>query len=158
MTFVDGLIWADDPLANLTGRKRFDLIYVRAFFHLFGLPNQIAAAVKLASFHPDKYDALILGWNVDTVKSVEMKLGPTVQAHSFSHGPDSFRELWGEFGMQTHSRWLVEATLHDIPKTSKRFASSERWGEGHEEMRFLKWSVRRAVGFGGGKGLACVPI
>ncbi|KAI0894094.1 hypothetical protein F4806DRAFT_130460 [Annulohypoxylon nitens] len=88
-----------------------DVMHCSAFFHLFPLEEQVAAAKQLAGLI--KKGGVIVGRQIGSVKPGDV---PAIQEGSFSyrHDVETFDAMWREVGQATQTRWKVEGTMDMI--------------------------------------------
>lgn len=94
--------WAD------LERRGIDVLHCSAFFHLFSLGDQVAAAKQIARLV--KTGGVIVGRQVGSVKPGNV---PAIKVGSFSyrHNVGTFDTLWREAGEATGTQWRVEGTM-----------------------------------------------
>lgn len=85
-----------------------DVMHCSAFFHLFTLEEQVAAAKHLAGLV--KRGGIIVGRQIGSVKPGNV---PAIKEQSFSyrHDVNTFEAMWREVGEATQTRWKVEGTM-----------------------------------------------
>lgn len=85
-----------------------DVIHCSAFFHLFPLEDQLAAAKQITKLV--KKDGVIVGRQIGSVKPGSL---PAISEGSFSyrHNVETFDAMWRDVGLATGTRWKVEGTL-----------------------------------------------
>ncbi|KAH9998194.1 hypothetical protein F4779DRAFT_166507 [Xylariaceae sp. FL0662B] len=85
-----------------------DVMHCSAFFHLFTLEEQVAAAKNLAKLV--KKGGVVVGRQIGSVKPGDV---PAIQDKSFSyrHDVETFDAMWRKVGEVTSTRWKVEGTL-----------------------------------------------
>ncbi|KAI1395166.1 hypothetical protein F4819DRAFT_505899 [Hypoxylon fuscum] len=88
-----------------------DVMHCSAFFHLFTLEEQVAAAKHLAGLV--KRGGIIVGRQIGSVKPGNV---PAIKEQSFSyrHDVNTFEAMWREVGEATQTRWKVEGTMDMI--------------------------------------------
>ncbi|KAI3335625.1 hypothetical protein F4824DRAFT_510831 [Ustulina deusta] len=88
--------------------RGIDVLHCSAFFHLFTLDEQLAAAHNIASLV--KKGGLIVGRQIGSVKPGDV---PAIKAGSFSYRHDvaSFDDMWRKVGEATNTRWKVEGSM-----------------------------------------------
>ncbi|OTB04256.1 hypothetical protein M426DRAFT_59074 [Hypoxylon sp. CI-4A] len=85
-----------------------DVIHCSAFFHLFTLEEQVAAAKQLVGLI--KKGGIIVGRQLGSLKPGNVA---AIKAGSFSyrHDVSTFEAMWREVGQATQTQWKVEGTL-----------------------------------------------
>lgn len=89
-------------------RDGVDVVHCSAFFHLFLLEDQHAAAKQIAKLV--KKGGVIVGRQMGSVKPGDV---PAIAEGSLSyrHNVETFDALWREVGEATGTRWKVEGTM-----------------------------------------------
>ena len=90
-----------------------DVAHASAFFHLFPLADQIAAAEQIVRVMRPRSGSMIIGRQAGSVKPRELpsiKKGET----SFRHNMDTLRSMWQEVGNRTGTRWDVQGTMDSV--------------------------------------------
>ncbi|KAH8693719.1 hypothetical protein BGW36DRAFT_301440, partial [Talaromyces proteolyticus] len=95
-------------LAALEGSV--DVIFVSQVLHQWGWEGQVKAVKRLVEF--SRVGTLVVGCQIGTldVGGVEVEFGP-VKVPLWRHDPVSFDKLWQQVGLQTGSKWAVQAWL-----------------------------------------------
>lgn len=93
-----------------------DVMHCSAFFHLFPLAEQVAAAKQLAGLI--KKGGIVAGRQIGSVTPGDV---PAIQEGSFSyrHNVDTFEAMWRDVGQATQTRWKVEGTMDMIGINTK---------------------------------------
>lgn len=88
--------------------RGIDVLHCSAFFHLFTLDEQLAAAHNIASLV--KKGGVIVGRQIGSVKPGDV---PAIKAGLFSyrHNVASFDDMWRRVGEATNTRWKVEGSM-----------------------------------------------
>lgn len=100
-----GTQWTDLERAGV------DVVHCSAFFHLFLLEDQLAAAKQIAKLV--KKGGVIVGRQMGSVKPGDV---PAISEGSLSyrHNVETFDALWREVGEVTGTQWKVEGTMDMI--------------------------------------------
>ncbi|KAI1855077.1 hypothetical protein JX265_012265 [Neoarthrinium moseri] len=103
---AQGAVWTE-----LEERGGADVMHCSAFFHLFTLERQIAAAEQLSRLV--KKGGIIVGRQMGSVKPGDV---PAIQdgSVSYRHNVETFNAMWREVGEATSTRWEVEGTMDMI--------------------------------------------
>jgi len=111
-TFLTADVFDDSsPLTNLAAQM--NIVFVRAFFHLFNLEDQEKIALRIVQLLVLQPGSLVIGRQSGNENPGEYsRSGDTSGRKHFRHNPQSWQELWDRVGQRTGSRWLVEADLH----------------------------------------------
>jgi len=85
-----------------------DIIHCSAFFHLFTLEDQIAAAKQVAKLV--KKGGFIVGRQMGSVKPGDV---PAVSEGSMSyrHNPQTLQSMWDTVGSSTGTQWKVDGSM-----------------------------------------------
>ncbi|KAK9413610.1 hypothetical protein SUNI508_11819 [Seiridium unicorne] len=116
-----GQVWTE-----MEAQGGFDVIHCSAFFHLFTLEEQIAAAQQLSRLV--KKGGIIVGRQIGSVKPGDV---PAIKEKSVSyrHDTETFAAMWQHIGEATATRWKVEGTLDMVginPNSPVEDANSRR--------------------------------
>lgn len=97
-----GAVWTE------LEERRFDVIHCSAFFHLFTLEEQIAAAKNIVKLV--KEGGLIVGRQIGSVKPGNV---PAIKegSESYRHDVETFGQMWNQVGEATGTRWQVGGTM-----------------------------------------------
>ncbi|KAK7926773.1 hypothetical protein PG985_003771 [Apiospora marii] len=90
------------------GGSGFDVVHCSAFFHLFPLPDQIAAAKQIAPLV--KQGGLLVGRQIGSVRPGDV---PAIDegSVSFRHDVESLAAMWDEVGAATGTGWEVTGDM-----------------------------------------------
>ncbi|XXG99235.1 High-affinity nicotinic acid transporter [Hypoxylon texense] len=99
------------PVWTQLQARGVDVMHCSAFFHLFTLDEQVAAAKQIAGLI--KKGGIIVGRQMGSVKPGNVA---AIQEGSFSfrHDVSTFDAMWREVGLATQTRWKVEGTMDMI--------------------------------------------
>ncbi|KAK6076930.1 hypothetical protein SCUP234_06999 [Seiridium cupressi] len=116
-----GQVWTE-----MEAQGGFDVIHCSAFFHLFTLEEQIAAAKQLSRLV--KKGGIIVGRQIGSVKPAAV---PAIKENSVSyrHDTETFAAMWQQIEEATATRWKVEGTLDMVginPNSPVEDANSRR--------------------------------
>lgn len=103
--FIEGDLFEDGALGELDGGV--DFVYAGAFFHLFGLEEQVKAVRRVVKLLRKGGGAVVgrqSGGKGEDVGEVE---GPRGRSW-FRHDLESWRGVWERVGRETGTRWRVE--------------------------------------------------
>lgn len=94
--------WAD------LERRGADVLHCSAFFHLFSLEDQAAAARQIARLV--RKGGVIVGRQIGSVKPGDV---PAIRegSSSYRHNVQTFDALWQKAGEATGTQWTVDGTL-----------------------------------------------
>jgi hypothetical protein len=124
-----------DPDSELVKQlsNEISLMYTGNFFHLFSWADQIIAAKRLVGLLQPRPGSLIFGRHVGHVVPGfrPQRAGGTKYQHNIA----SWAKLWEQVGLETGSKWSVDATL-----TSMDDAAEAGFTEGTSILKFI---VRR---------------
>lgn len=114
--FIEGDFFEEGVLAELDGAV--DFVYAGAFFHLFGLEEQVKAVRRLVKLLRKGGGVVVgrqSGGKGGDVGEVE---GPRGRSW-FRHDLESWRGVWERVGRETGTRWRVEGGVEEREYTLK---------------------------------------
>ncbi|KAI1173285.1 hypothetical protein F4777DRAFT_455776 [Nemania sp. FL0916] len=95
-------VWAD------LEERRIDVVHCSAFFHLFTLELQLAAARQIAKLV--KKEGVIVGGQIGSVRPGNVA-ALQENSHSYRHNMETFENMWRKVGEDTQTMWKVDSTL-----------------------------------------------
>lgn len=112
---------------ELEARGGMDVVHCSAFFHLFPLAAQEAAAQQVSRL-VKRDGGVIVGRQIGSVAPGDVA---AIQAGtaSYRHDVASFRAMWDRVGEATQTRWKVEGTMDMVgidPSSPVEDANSRR--------------------------------
>lgn len=124
-------------LRGLDGQ--IDIVFAGSFFHVFDWDAQLRISKRLARLMRKVPGSLVFGHHLGHVAPDTYPLG--LGAGSvYAHDEGSLQRMWTQVGLETESKWRVEAELEGTGKPVG-FTKEGKWGDpGRRYMRFV---VRR---------------
>ena len=131
--FVVADLLASGVPANLV--RKFDIIFVASFFHLFGWDDQLTLSKRAVAMLKPEAGSMIFGHQLGEVEARESVVPDVPSGKIYFHDPDSFRRLWRVLSEETGTKWRVEID------------STERWIDDmrktRPDLRLLRFEVER---------------
>jgi len=138
-TFVVADIF--DPSSDLKRLDgQIDIIYAGAFFHLFGWDEQKRIAIRLVSLLRPAPESMVVGRQTGNLKPGAFPHLDKPGSTMYRHDPETFAKLWEDVGMETGTRWEVEAVLDGVEGIGMN-PKSGQWLD--VNTRRLQFTVRR---------------
>ncbi|KAI0112400.1 hypothetical protein GGR51DRAFT_506906, partial [Nemania sp. FL0031] len=100
----------------------FDVVHCSAFFHLFPLGQQVAAAIQIAKLL--KKGGIVVGRQTGSVKPGDVA-AIQKQSYSYRHDVSTFDDMWRRVGEETQTKWRVEGTLDMVGINPDRLFENE---------------------------------
>ncbi|KAK3942834.1 hypothetical protein QBC46DRAFT_339087 [Diplogelasinospora grovesii] len=128
----DGADWG--PL-----ERRFDVLHLTSFLHIWNWTGQVKAASRVASFA--KPGSVLIGSGMGSRVGGEF---PNLErtGTNFRQSEESFRKLWLEVGEKTGTRWQVDKTVFEVMDAT-RANKDQAWAE--PDMGILMFEVARTA-------------
>ncbi|KAI1346758.1 hypothetical protein F5Y01DRAFT_308064 [Xylaria sp. FL0043] len=89
-------------------KRGIDVLHCSAFFHLFPLDQQLAAARQISKLL--KKGGVIVGWQSGNMKPGNVA-GIPQDSYSYRHNVSTLNKMWRRVGEDTQTQWKVEGTL-----------------------------------------------
>ena len=107
--FDDGADW--EPLW-----RRYDVIHITSFLHIWNWDDQVKAARRLVGFLKPKPGSLFVGSGIGSTVGGE---GPNLEGTgtNYRQSEESFARLWREVGNITGTKWGVKSRLQRFEPT-----------------------------------------
>jgi hypothetical protein len=116
--------------------KRFDVLNLTSFLHIWNWDGQIRAAERLVKFVKPKPGSLLVGSGLGTSVSGEF---PNLEGTgtNFRQSDESFARFWKEVGERTGTRWQVTTELKKTPASTQN--EGQKWADPY--MGILSFEV-----------------
>ena len=138
-TFVaaDILDESSPELRGLDGN--IDIVFAGSFFHVFDWDAQMRISKRLALLMRSVPGSLVFGHHLGHVAPDTYPLG--LGAGSvYAHDKGSLQQMWTQVGLETGSKWRVEAELEG---TGKLVGCTKEGKWGDPGRRYMRFVVRR---------------
>ena len=120
----------ESELQLLNGRV--DIIIACQFLHLFTAEQQIITARRIVELSVP--GTIVIGYQRGETEAQEVE---TAWGTMYHHSPESFREMWGQVGKETGTKWKVEIDLVDVTE----------WGLKEEDTEWMPKDQRKGINF-----------
>ncbi|KAI1120149.1 hypothetical protein F5Y10DRAFT_139700 [Nemania abortiva] len=92
-------------------KRGIDVVHCSAFFHLFPLDQQLAAARQIGKLM--KKGGVIVGRQIGSERPGDV---PAIQerSSSYRHDVSTFRDMWRKVGEDTQTEWEVEGSMDKV--------------------------------------------
>lgn len=142
-TFVAADFLDDSDASPLRAWEgNMDIVHASMFLHCFELPTQVRACKRIIALLRPLPGSLFVGrtGGVSLAAGGPMEeevRGPLgriggVKGTNYLHDVDSFREMWGQVGRETGTKWEVEVVEEEIDDGGGKYFS----GKEHRWLRF----------------------
>ncbi|KAK6220778.1 hypothetical protein LQW54_001970 [Pestalotiopsis sp. IQ-011] len=105
---IDVFKGPDQPMWAEIEERGVDVLYCSAFFHLFPLQDQVAAAKLIARLV--KKDGVLVGRQIGSTEPSDVA-AIQVGSSSYRHNVETLDSMWREVSEGTGTEWKVEGTL-----------------------------------------------
>ena len=140
-TFIAADILDDSSSSSPELREldgQIDIVFAGSFFHVFDWDAQMRISKRLARLMRSVPGSLVFGHHLGHAAPDTYPLG--LGAGSvYAHDEGSLQRMWTQVGLETESKWRVEAELEGTGKPVG-FTKEGKWGDpGRRYMRFVVW-------------------
>ena len=130
--FYTGDILDDSPASWFTELQgELDMIYAASIFHLFNWPDQIRMAERVVGLLKPAKGSMVFGRQRGNANPAEYKHRTNEKGTMFRHNEESWKNMWGQVGETTGTKWDVRVRLLRGKDDSERAQAPKTGNDGN---------------------------
>jgi SAM-dependent methyltransferase len=130
--FIVGDVLDEESAIARQAAARFDVVWAACFFHLWDWDKQLEASVAASKLLKPVSGSTVIGWQIGAEPArnfVRESTGQNPRYAMYQHDAASLSRLWDEVGLQTGTKWNVEAK-NRIPDAVREVLGASFGGDG----------------------------